>query len=72
MLEAIPMKLYEIIGAARAAKNLTLREVEEKSGVSNAMISQIETGQIKNPGFRMVVRIAKALKIPLKKLAESE
>ena len=55
------MKLGELIGIARECKGLTLRDLEKQSGVSNALISQIETGKIKDPGFSTVIAIAEAL-----------
>lgn len=38
----------------RKAKGLTLREVETKTGISNAYLSQLETGKIKSPGYDTV------------------
>lgn len=66
------MKLGELIGLSRELKHWTLRELEEKSGVSNALISQIETGKIKDPGFRTVAKLAKALGLSMKRLSETE
>lgn len=55
------MRLGELIGIARECKGWTLRELEERSGVSNALISQIETSKIKDPGFSTVIRLVDAL-----------
>jgi len=33
---------------------MTLRQVEDKTGISNAYLSQLETGKIKNPSYRVV------------------
>lgn len=38
----------------RKAKGLTLREVEKSTGISNAYLSQLETGKIKSPGYDTV------------------
>lgn len=38
----------------RKAKGLTLREVEKTTGISNAYLSQLETGKIKSPGYETV------------------
>jgi hypothetical protein len=38
----------------RKAKGLTLREVEETTGLSNAYLSQLETGKVKSPGYNVV------------------
>lgn len=39
----------EYFKALREAKGLTLREVERETSVSNAYLSQLETGKIKQP-----------------------
>lgn len=44
--------------AARERAGLTLREVEERTGVSNAYLSQIESGRIKEPSPRILHRLA--------------
>lgn len=38
---------------------LTLREVEEALGISNAYLSQLENNQIKNPSIRVVLKLVK-------------
>lgn len=55
------MKLGELIGIARECKGWTLRDLEKASGVSNALISQIETNKIKDPGFSTVIALVEAL-----------
>jgi transcriptional regulator with XRE-family HTH domain len=55
------MRLGELIGVARECKGWSLRELEKHSGVSNALISQIETNKIKDPGFSTVIALAEAL-----------
>jgi transcriptional regulator with XRE-family HTH domain len=42
----------------RQAARLTLREVEESSGVSNAYLSQLETGKITKPSPDFLHRLA--------------
>ncbi|MDN3657847.1 helix-turn-helix transcriptional regulator [Ferruginibacter paludis] len=39
----------EYIRALREAKNMTLREVEKLADVSNAYLSQLESGKVKQP-----------------------
>ena len=65
------MKLGELISVARELKGWTLRELEAKTGVSNPLLSQIETGKVKDPGFSTVVRIADALGISVERLAKT-
>lgn len=64
------LKLGETIAVAREAKGMTLRELEAASGVSNALISQIETGKVRDPGFSVVIRIARGLGLSLDRCAK--
>ena len=66
------MSLGELISVARECKGWTLRDLEKASGVSNPLISQIESGKVKNPGFSTVVRLVDALGITLDRAATSE
>jgi transcriptional regulator with XRE-family HTH domain len=59
-----------IIGRARKQRKWSLRELERRSGVHNSIISQIESGHIKDPSFRKVVRLARALDLRLYPLAD--
>lgn len=68
----LSMKLHEAIASAREDKGLSLRELEKKTGISNALLSQIENGRVKEPSFRNVVKISKALGVSLKRLAEAD
>lgn len=66
------MKLGELVGLARELKGWSLRDLEKKTGISNALLSQIETGHVKQPGFQTVAKIAKALGLSLNRLANTE
>ena len=66
------MKLYEALAKARKSKGFSLRALEAKTGISNGLLSQIETGHIEEPSFRKVVKIGKALDVSLKRLAAYE
>lgn len=63
------MTLGELIAVARECKGWSLRDLEKQCGVSNALLSQIETGQIKDPGFSKVVEIMDALGLSLDRAA---
>lgn len=65
-----PMKLGELIGVARECKGWSLRELERRTGISNSLLSQIETSYVKEPSFRNVVKIAGALGLRLDRLAK--
>jgi transcriptional regulator with XRE-family HTH domain len=43
------IKLGNYLKAGRESKGLTLRAVEESTGISNAYLSQLEGGRIKQP-----------------------
>lgn len=43
----------------RRDSGLKLREVEEKTGISNAYLSQLETGKIENPSYKVVYALWK-------------
>ena len=63
------MRLGELLAIARECKGWTLRDLEKTSGVSNALISQIETGKVEDPGFSNVVRLVEALGVSLERAA---
>lgn len=43
--------------ALRLKSGLTLREVEERTGISNAYLSQLENKKIKRPSFDTVLKL---------------
>ncbi len=57
----IPKKLKEW----RVMRDFTLRMVEEKTGVSNCYLSQLETGKVKNPSFTVVVKLCNLYQVKL-------
>ena len=63
------MRIGELIAVARECKGWTLRDLEKASGVSNALISQIELGRVKDPSFSKVVQILDALGVSLDRAA---
>jgi transcriptional regulator with XRE-family HTH domain len=64
------MRLGFLIRLSRELRGWTLRELEERSGISNALISQIETGRISDPSWHRVVKIARALHLKLDRCAK--
>lgn len=64
------MKIGEVLSMARGISGKTLRDVERETGISNALLSQIETGHVKQPSFHSVVKIARVLNVKLDILAE--
>lgn len=63
-------KLNKAIAGARVRAGLSLREVEKMTGISNSLISQIETGHVVEPSFRNVVKLSVVLDINLDYLAD--
>jgi transcriptional regulator with XRE-family HTH domain len=63
------MRLGELFAVARECKGWSLRRLEKECGVSNALINQIETGAVKDPGFSNVVKIADALGLKIERVA---
>ena len=66
------MKLHEAIAKARETKGFSLRDLERRTGLSNQLLSGIETGRVVEPGWWKVVAIAKALGLSLKQLSATE
>jgi len=52
------MKLGEYLKQQRRLKNLTLRSVQEKTGISNAYLSQVENNKISKPSPSILHKLA--------------
>jgi transcriptional regulator with XRE-family HTH domain len=50
--------LGEVLKRARTHRQLSLRQVEERTGVLNAHLSQIERGQIRRPDPSLLWRLS--------------
>ena len=59
--------LGELIRTQRSAAGLSLRDLAERTGVSNAYLSQIERG-LHEPSLSVLRSIADALDVPLEAL----
>jgi HTH-type transcriptional regulator, competence development regulator len=64
MAETLGQKL----AAARADKNWSLREVERRTGISNAHLSQIEKGTIERPAPNVLWTLAELYELDLREL----
>lgn len=53
---------------ARESKSLTLRQVEETIGISNAYLSQLENDKIKSPSANVLYKLASLYKVNLNDL----
>lgn len=56
----IEMKIKEV----RKKKNLTLIQLSNRSGLSATHINDVENG-LKEPGISVLVRLARALDVPI-------
>jgi transcriptional regulator with XRE-family HTH domain len=66
-----PPKIGKNIQKLRNARNLTLNVLSERSGVSKAMLSQIESDKV-NPTIATVWKIAKGLGVDLPDLLDAD
>jgi len=65
------METGELLALCRELKGVSLREVENKTGISNAYLSQIESGKIKNISFTNAVKLCRFYNLTLDRLAET-
>ncbi len=62
--------LGEYLRNLRTARKLSLRDVEEVSGVSNAYLSQLEQGKITKPSPHFLHKLAGCYAVPYETLME--
>jgi transcriptional regulator with XRE-family HTH domain len=60
--------LGEKLAAARADRKWSLREVERRTGIHNAHLSQIETGAIERPAPNVLWALAVVYELDLREL----
>ena len=70
-METNPKTLGESLKHARETKNLTLRQVEELTQISNAYLSQLENNKIKKPSANILYKLAKLYGIDFDFLLEA-
>lgn len=58
------MRIGDVIRRLRQERNLTIREVSERTNLTKSLISQIETEKA-NPSISSLIAIAKALHVPV-------
>ena len=74
----IESRIYEVVAkmkvlleTMRKRRNLNQRELSERSGVPQPMISEIERGIVRNPQIGTMYKLAKALKCTIDDLIEN-
>ena len=58
------------LASARNKLRMTLRAVEEETGISNAYLSQLEHGKIKMPAPQNLYKLAELYQVPYELLME--
>jgi transcriptional regulator with XRE-family HTH domain len=69
-MESDVKKLGDFLRAARNKLELSLRSVETATGISNAYLSQLETGKIKTPAPTVLHKLAGQYSVPYALLME--
>ena len=71
-LEGQRSRLGRLLADLRAARGLTLRQVEQTTGyaVSNAYLSQLEKGKVQKPSPHVLHSLATAYAVPYESLME--
>jgi transcriptional regulator with XRE-family HTH domain len=64
------MTLGEYLRQAREGKTLSLRAVEELTGISNAFLSQLESGKVKQPSPMKLHKLASVYGVEYETLME--
>ncbi len=62
--------LSEKLRQLRNINNLTLRDLEDKTGISNGYLNQLEQGKIKEPSPRLLHKLADFYKFRYESLLE--
>lgn len=65
------MEIGEFLALCREIKGHSLRQVEKDTGLSNAYLSQIETGKIKDFSFNTAILLCEHYSITLERLKQA-
>lgn len=64
-------KLGEELRRIRGIRGISLRKIEDITKISNAYLSQLETGKAENPSPAVLYKLAKVLDVPYESLMEA-
>jgi transcriptional regulator with XRE-family HTH domain len=64
-------KLAEELRRIRDMRGISLRKIEDSTKISNAYLSQLETGKAENPSPAVLYKLAKVLTVPYESLMEA-
>lgn len=70
MENQIQPTLGSYLKSLRKARALSLRDVEERSGISNAFLSQLESGKVKRPSPVVLYKLAELYRASYETLME--
>ena len=70
--EEVRPKMKVLLESMRKRRNLNQRELSDRSGVPQPMISEIERGIVQNPQINTMYKLARALKCTVDDLIESD
>lgn len=63
--------LGELLADARKRRNLTLRAVQDTVGISNAYLSQLETGKVQSPSPVVLHKLSELYELPYATVMEA-
>ncbi len=63
--------LKALLVEGRTRKNLSLRAVEQATGISNAYLSQLESGKVREPSPNILHRLSELYGVPYESLLEA-
>lgn len=66
------MQLSEKLKILRRNKRQTLQEIADSVGVSKSYVCELENGTSKNPGFKLLVKLATHFGVTIEFLADEE
>jgi len=70
LFAAVGSPLGDFLVKARKERGLTLREVQRRTGIHNAHLSQVERGIIERPHLSLLLELAAAYHVDFRELAE--
>lgn len=67
----MPPTLGEELRSIRGMRGMTLREVEQRSGISNGYLTQLENNRIKEPSPNILYKLSQTYDVPYRQLMEA-
>ena len=64
------LTLGDYLKTLRKSNNLTLKQIEDNLGISNAYLSQLENNKIKSPSVYLLNKLSNLYDVPLAEILE--